>query len=151
MPNGPVGAALCGPFRVGEDFGSGFQGRCPAPAGLLAGAPSGLRPRPAAQFPGRQIAIRGGSPKLLAAIRKASARNRVAVAVNGVFRLSVGDNGAIWEKHQVRGRQAEDFASLYDLLSRRPEQPVTFSWFDTAKQPERRKPNPAAQGATLRF
>ena len=79
----------------------------------------------------RQIAIRGGSPELLAAIRKASARNRIAVAVNGVFELSVGDTGAIWEKHQAHGRQAEDFTSLFDLLSRRPEQPVTFSWFDT--------------------
>jgi hypothetical protein len=81
----------------------------------------------------RQIAIRGASPELLAAIRKASARNRIAIAVNGVFELWIGDNGAIWEKHQGRGRQAEDFTSLYDLLSRRPEQPVTFSWFDTAK------------------
>jgi transcriptional regulator with XRE-family HTH domain len=81
----------------------------------------------------RQIAIRGGSPELLAAIRKASARNRIAVAVNGVFQLSIGDTGAIWEKHQARGRQAEDFISLYDLLSRRPEQPVTFSWLDTAR------------------
>jgi transcriptional regulator with XRE-family HTH domain len=81
----------------------------------------------------RQIAIRDGSPQLLAAIRKASARNRIAVAVNGVFELSVGDTGAIWEKHQARGRQAEDFTSLYDLLSRRPEQPITFSWHDTAK------------------
>ncbi|MGD0128404.1 MAG: helix-turn-helix transcriptional regulator [Terriglobia bacterium] len=75
----------------------------------------------------RQIAIRGGSPQLLAAIRKASARNRIAVAVNGVFELSVGDTGAIWEKHQAPGRQAEDFRSLYDLLSRRPEEPITFS------------------------
>jgi len=81
----------------------------------------------------RQIAIRGGSPELLASIRKASARNRVAVAVNGIFELSIGDTGAIWEKHQARGRQAEDFSSLYDLLSRRPEQPVTFSWYDTGK------------------
>ncbi|HXX16724.1 MAG TPA: helix-turn-helix transcriptional regulator, partial [Candidatus Eremiobacteraceae bacterium] len=81
----------------------------------------------------RQIAIRGGSPQLLAAIRKASARNRIAVAVNGVFGLSVGDTGAIWEKHQAPGRQAEDFTSLFDLLSRRPEQPVTFSWFDPAE------------------
>jgi len=75
----------------------------------------------------RQIAIRGGSPQLLAAIQKASARNRIAVAVNGVFELSVGDTGAIWEKHQAPGRQAEDFRSLYDLLSRRPEEPITFS------------------------
>jgi len=75
----------------------------------------------------RQIAIRDGSPQLLAAIRKASARNRIAVAVNGVFELSVGDTGAIWEKHQAPGRQAEDFRSLYDLLSRRPEEPITFS------------------------
>jgi len=81
----------------------------------------------------RQIAIRGGSPELLAAIRKASARNRMAIAVNGVFQLSVGDTGAIWEKHQARGRQSEDFTSLYDLLSRRPEQPVTFSWCDTGE------------------
>ena len=81
----------------------------------------------------RQIAIRGGSPELLAVIRKASARNRVAVAVNGVFQLSVGDTGAIWEKHQGRGRQAEDFTSLYELLARRPEQPVTFSWNEAAK------------------
>jgi transcriptional regulator with XRE-family HTH domain len=81
----------------------------------------------------RQIAIRGGSPELLAVIRKASARNRVALAVNGVFRLSVGDSGAIWEKHQQSGRPAEDFASLYDLLARRPEQPVTFSWNEAAK------------------
>ena len=81
----------------------------------------------------RQIAIRGGSPELLAAIRKASARNRIAVAVNGVFQLSVSDTGAIWEKHQGRGRQAEDLSSLYDLLSRRRERPVTFSWFDTAE------------------
>ena len=81
----------------------------------------------------RQIAIRGGSPQLLVAIRKASARNRIAVAVNGVFQLSVGDTGAIWGKHQARGRQAEDFTSLYDLLSRRPEEPITFSWYDTAK------------------
>ena len=81
----------------------------------------------------RQIAIRGGSPELLAVIRKASARNRVAVAVNGVFQLSVGDTGAIWEKHQGRGRQSEDFTSLYDLLARRPEQPVTFSWNEAAK------------------
>jgi transcriptional regulator with XRE-family HTH domain len=81
----------------------------------------------------RQIAIRGGSPDLLAAVGKASARNRIAVAVNGVFQLSVGDNGAIWEKHQARGRQADDFTSLYDLLSRRPEEPITFSWYGTAK------------------
>jgi transcriptional regulator with XRE-family HTH domain len=81
----------------------------------------------------RQIAIRGGSPALLAAIRKASARNQIAVAVNGVFQLSVGDNGAIWGKHQTPGQQAEDFTSLYDLLSRRPEEPITFSWYDTAK------------------
>jgi len=70
---------------------------------------------------------------LRAAIRQASARNRIAVAVNGISQLSIGDTGAIWEKHQGRGRQAEDFTSLYDLLSRRPAQPVTFSWFDTAK------------------
>ena len=81
----------------------------------------------------RQIAIRDASPELLAAFRKASKRNRVSVAVNGVFQLSVGDHRAIWEKHQAPGRQAEDFINLYDLLSRRPEQPVTFSWFDTPK------------------
>jgi transcriptional regulator with XRE-family HTH domain len=81
----------------------------------------------------RQIAIRGGSPELLAMIRKASARNRVPLAVNGVFQLSVGDNGAIWETQQDDAHQAADFRSLYELLARRPEQPVTFSWNESAK------------------
>ena len=81
----------------------------------------------------RRIAIHDASPELLAAFRKASKRNPVSVAVNGVFQLSVGDHRAIWEQHQAPGRQAEDFINLYDLLSRRPEEPVTFSWFDTAK------------------
>jgi len=81
----------------------------------------------------RQIAIRSASPELLASIRTASARNRIAVAVNGAFELLIGDNGAIWEEHQAPGRQAEDFSSLYDLLSRRQDQPVTFSWYDTGK------------------
>jgi hypothetical protein len=48
--------------------------------------------------------------------------------VNGVFELSVGDSGAIWGAHQGAGLQAEDFASLFDLLARRPDLPVTFSW-----------------------
>jgi hypothetical protein len=76
----------------------------------------------------RQIAIRGASPELLALIRSASASNRVPVAVNGVFDLSVGDTGAIWGVHQRAGLQSEDFASFYGLLARRPDKPVTFAW-----------------------
>jgi hypothetical protein len=76
----------------------------------------------------RQIAIRDASPGLLAIIRAATGGGRALVAVNGVFELSVGDSGAIWGAHQGAGLQAEDFASLYDLLARRPDLPVRFSW-----------------------
>ncbi|MGA3259901.1 MAG: hypothetical protein ABSE35_13545 [Bryobacteraceae bacterium] len=76
----------------------------------------------------RQIAIRDASPGLLAIIRAATGGGRALVAVNGVFELSVGDSGAIWGAHQGAGLQAEDFASLFDLLARRPDLPVTFSW-----------------------
>lgn len=82
----------------------------------------------------RQIAIRDASPELLALIRAASANNRVPVAVNGVFDLSVGDTGAIWGVHQTAGPQRDDFTSLYDLLGRRPDQAVTFTWNDDAER-----------------
>lgn len=83
----------------------------------------------------RQIAIRGGSPALLAVLDEASDRKRIAVALNGVFQLLIGDTRAIWEAQQSEALQAEDFKNLYELLARRPEQPVTFSW-EEAKQPD---------------
>lgn len=76
----------------------------------------------------RQIAIQDASPDLLAQIRGASLSKRVLVPINGLFELSVGDTGAIWGNHQLVGHQAEDFASLYDLLARRPNRPVRFTW-----------------------
>ena len=76
----------------------------------------------------RQIAIQDASPEVLAVINAATAENQVLVAVNGVFELSVGDTGAIWGTHQRAPLQAEDFTSLYDLLARRPETPVRFTW-----------------------
>ena len=72
------------------------------------------------------------SPTGPSRVARALARS-LRVDVNGVFQLSVGDNGAIWENHQEPGRQAEDFTNLYNLLARRPEQPVTFSWSEAAK------------------
>jgi hypothetical protein len=76
----------------------------------------------------RQLAVQGASPDLRALIDTASANNQVPVAVCGVFALSVGDTGAIWESHQAAGHQADDFADLYALLARRPNVPVTFRW-----------------------
>jgi hypothetical protein len=76
----------------------------------------------------RQIAIQGASPDLLALIRSAREDRRVVIPVSGEFSLTIGDNGAIWAGHQSEGLQAEDFTSLYNLLARRPDQPVRFSW-----------------------
>jgi len=76
----------------------------------------------------RQIAIQGASDGLLATIHGASRDHRITVPVSGVFELQVGDTSAIWERHQTAGVQAADFASLYDLLARRPDRPVTFTW-----------------------
>jgi hypothetical protein len=82
----------------------------------------------------RQIAIKGASPELRDAISNASKNNRVSVAVNREFYLSVGDTGAIWGAHQTPGLQVEDFNSLFDLLARRPDVPVKFAWDDAAKE-----------------
>jgi len=74
----------------------------------------------------RQIAIQGASPELRAAIDTASAKKQVTVAVNDVFKLSIGDTDAIWRTHQG-GLQRDDFDSLYDLLARRPDTQVRFA------------------------
>jgi len=76
----------------------------------------------------RQIAIRDASPELLKVFNTARSDNRIVVAVNGAFELSVGDTDAIWAAHQAAGLQAQDFMSLYDLLARRPGRPVRFAW-----------------------
>jgi hypothetical protein len=76
----------------------------------------------------RQIAFRDPSPDLHLANPPATSGEQVLLAVNGVFKLSVGDTYAIWATHQSAGIQAEDFTSLYDLLARRPECQVRFEW-----------------------
>jgi len=76
----------------------------------------------------RQIAIQGASSELLAQINGASRSNRIPIPINGEFALIVGDTGAIWYAHQVTDIQKADFSSLYELLARRPDRPVQFSW-----------------------
>jgi hypothetical protein len=76
----------------------------------------------------RQLAIRDASPELLALIRQTTAQNRITVPICGVFKLSVGDIGAIWASHQNAGIQADGFFNLYSLLSRRPDVSVKFEW-----------------------
>jgi hypothetical protein len=76
----------------------------------------------------RQIAIRDASPELLAQIQSANGRNRIPVPVNGEFELVVGDTGAIWSSHQTNEIEKADFNSLYDLLARRPDHSIRFSW-----------------------
>jgi hypothetical protein len=78
----------------------------------------------------RQISIKGASPTLRAMIKAAKKNNRLSIAVNGVFTLSVGDTGAIWRVHQTKQFQAQDFDSFYGLLSRRLGRPVRFMWED---------------------
>jgi DNA-binding PucR family transcriptional regulator len=76
----------------------------------------------------RQLAIQGASPELRTLIDDATGKNRVAISVCGIFKLLIGDTGAIWAAHQDDGIQADDFSDLYSLLSRRPDVPVKFQW-----------------------
>jgi hypothetical protein len=76
----------------------------------------------------RQIAFRDPSPKLHLTNPAPTSERQVFLAVNGEFRLSVGDTHAIWATHQAEGIQAGDFTSLYDLLARRPGRQVRFAW-----------------------
>jgi hypothetical protein len=82
----------------------------------------------AGDFFQRQLAIRDASPEIAAQVGQASSKNRVEVAVCGVFVLSVGDTSAIWGTHQSEGTQFQDFDDLFSLLARRPDMPVTFRW-----------------------
>jgi hypothetical protein len=76
----------------------------------------------------RQIAIQGAATELLASLDKASKDHPAIVAINGVFGLCIGDTRAIWSAHQTTPLSSEGFTSLYDLLARRPDQPVKFMW-----------------------
>jgi hypothetical protein len=76
----------------------------------------------------KQLAIRDVSPDMRALVGKANAKNKVVVAVCGIFELSVGDNGAIWGTHQAPGAQLNDFTNFYSLLARRPDVSVKFQW-----------------------
>jgi hypothetical protein len=76
----------------------------------------------------QQIAIRDASPDLLSKIRGANADNPVTVLLLNAFDLVVGDTSAIWPAHQKTATQSADFASLYELLERRPNHSVTFTW-----------------------
>ena len=74
----------------------------------------------------RQLTIREASLELVEAFRSATKEHQLQIELNGEFKLYVGDPWAIWFTHQDAGLQADDFNSLYDLLSRRPERPVDF-------------------------
>jgi hypothetical protein len=76
----------------------------------------------------RQIAIQGASPELLARIQNARAEAPTAVCILNAFELVVGDTSAIWRSHQQTQIQAEDFSSIYELLERRPNHSVCFTW-----------------------
>jgi hypothetical protein len=75
----------------------------------------------------RQMAIKDASPELASQIQTATAANRIRIPLLNAFDLTVGDTSAIWYSHQV-GIQAEDFINLYQILARRPEQPIRFTW-----------------------
>ena len=81
---------------------------------------AGLKPR--------QITIRrdSTSTELIEAFQNTTREQKVQIELNGEFKLYVGDPWAIWFTHQDAGLQADDFNSLYDLLSRRHERPVNF-------------------------
>lgn len=76
----------------------------------------------------RQIAFRDPSPELHLTDPPPTSEKQVLLAINGEFKLSVGDYNLIWAAHQSAGIQADDFASLYDLLARRPNREVRFAW-----------------------
>jgi hypothetical protein len=75
----------------------------------------------------RQIAIQDASPELARQIQAATAANRIQVAILSAFELTVGDTSAIWYSHQV-GIQPDDFTSLYEILARRPDKQIRFTW-----------------------
>ncbi len=83
--------------------------------------------RTSGQRNSRQIAFRDFSAEFNA-LKDASEKKRVLIPVNGVFELSVGDIGAMWPSHQTENFQADDFDSIYELLARRPDRWVRFSW-----------------------
>jgi hypothetical protein len=76
----------------------------------------------------RQIAIRDASPELLASIQNATAVEPTTICMLNAFELVVGDTSAIWPSHQQTQTQAEDFRSIYELLERRPDHSVRFTW-----------------------
>ena len=73
----------------------------------------------------RQIAYTQPSPDVAAALRAASASNRVRIRLGGRVILTVGDTGAIWRAHNADAAKA--FDALFTLLAEYPSQPMRFA------------------------
>ena len=73
----------------------------------------------------RQIAIQARSEDINAMLNTASRENRLDLILGNCVRLVVGDNSSIW-RSQNNGATEADFDSIYELLSRRPDQGMMF-------------------------
>lgn len=71
-----------------------------------------------------QIAIRIPSEDIKPILSQLTANNRMTIILGGYVRLIVGDIGAIWLAHN--SSHADDFMSLFTLLSRRPGKEMRF-------------------------
>ena len=74
---------------------------------------------------GRQLAIKGASPDIRAAINKSYKTNPAMICLGECLVLIVGDTGAIWRKHNY-GKE-EEFDALFDLLALNLDKPMVFA------------------------
>jgi hypothetical protein len=81
----------------------------------------------------KQIAVCDASADIRMALADVSKDNRKKVVLGGCVELTVGDTGAIWRSHNTDTASEEDFDSLFDLLSRRPN--VTMKFFCAIQDP----------------
>jgi len=72
----------------------------------------------------RQIAYTSATPDIASRLATVNAKNRVKLKLGGRIALVVADRGAIWRAHN--DEHADDFESLFTLLSRYPSQPMRF-------------------------
>lgn len=72
----------------------------------------------------RQIAVRLASPDIAQALAAITANARREILLGGCISLVIGDPGAIWRAHNTN--RLDDFDSLFELLSRRPDRDMRF-------------------------
>jgi len=74
---------------------------------------------------GRQLAIKGASPEIRAAINKSYKTNPAMICLGECLVLIVGDTDAILRRHNIGVE--DEFDALFELLALNQDKPMVFA------------------------